>query len=90
MIPYTDERGNLRHYFPDFVVVDTDGNHYLVETKGIDSKEVEQKDLAAALWAASATELTHTNWRYLKVLQKDFEKHQPSEFIDLVHLNSVQ
>ncbi|GAB4428825.1 MAG: hypothetical protein Kow00106_24030 [Anaerolineae bacterium] len=30
-IPYTDSVGNLRHHYPDFVVVMEDGAHYLLD-----------------------------------------------------------
>jgi len=33
-IDYTDSAMNLRLYYPDFVAVATDGEHYLLETKG--------------------------------------------------------
>ena len=31
---YTDSATNLRYYEPDFVAVDSDGVHYVIETKG--------------------------------------------------------
>jgi len=31
-IEYTDIVGNLRYYEPDFVVLTSDGTHYIVET----------------------------------------------------------
>lgn len=59
------------------------GEHWIVETKGQENVDVARKDKAAALWCENTTELTGTNWRYLKVPQKHYEKLQPADFADL-------
>jgi type III restriction enzyme len=89
-IPYTDAIGNLRHYYPDFVVVDTDGVHYLVETKGREDTEVVNKDRAATVWAEYTTQLSGQQWRYVKVIQKEFEQLQPVVFSDCVFYATLQ
>ena len=89
-IPYTDTRGNLRHYYPDFVVVDENRVSYLVETKGREDIEVANKDRSAIVWAEEATKLTGQEWRYVKVLQKDFQDLAPATFGDCAHLGTLQ
>ncbi len=89
-IPYTDAAGNLRHYYPDFVVVDRDGIHYLVETKGREDTDVRNKDRSATIWAESATELTGLQWRYVKVMQKTFNELQPTTFEECVYMGVMQ
>lgn len=89
-IPYTDAIGNLRHYYPDFVVVGDDDVHYLVETKGREDTEVINKDRAATLWAESASNLTGQVWLYVKVLQREFERLQPAQFADLAYIGQMQ
>lgn len=89
-IPYTDAIGNLRHYYPDFVVVDSSDVHYLIETKGREDTEVVNKDRAATLWAESATGLTGQDWRYVKVLQREFEQLQPAMFADIEYMGRMQ
>jgi type III restriction enzyme len=89
-IPYTDTIGNLRQYYPDFVVVDAEGRHWLAETKGQEDIEVASKDRAAVFWAENATRLTNVPWGYVKVLQRDFVNAQPMDFADCVALNPVQ
>lgn len=89
-IPYTDSAGNLRHYYPDFVVVDYADVHYLVETKGREDTEVRNKDRAATIWADSATQLTGNQWRYVKVMQKTFNDLQPVSFEDCAYMGAVQ
>ena len=89
-IPYTDTRGNLRNYYPDFVVVDDVGVHHLVETKGREDIEVQHKDRSATMWAERATELTGMQWQYVKVLQTDFKALHPDTFEDCAHLGRLQ
>ncbi len=83
-IQYTDTLANIRNYFPDFIAVNKDGSHWIIETKGREDIEVKLKDNAAINWCNTATELTKTDWKYLKVLQKDFENLRPNDFAELL------
>lgn len=83
-IEYTDAAGNLRYYEPDFVCVTQNNTYYIVETKGREDVDVASKDRAAMLWCENATRLTPQRWQYLKVLQTEFNKLQPSLFQDLL------
>ena len=83
-VEYTDASSNLRYYEPDFVVVDSSGSHYLIETKGREDIDVANKDRAATLWCENATGLTGTQWKYIKVPQKEFEELQATELKDLM------
>ncbi|MBL8147418.1 MAG: DEAD/DEAH box helicase family protein [Anaerolineae bacterium] len=89
-LPYTDRIGNLRQYYPDFVVVDTQGGHWLVETKGMEDIEVASKDRAAVYWADNATTLTGVPWDYVKVRQHDFSHMQPTTFEDCAVMGAIQ
>lgn len=77
-IEYADVAGNLRLYYPDFVAVDTHGDHWLIETKGQEDLNVTLKDRAAELWCRNASALGARRWAYVKVRQKDFESFQPT------------
>lgn len=83
-IQYTDTLANIRNYFPDFIALVVDGSHWIIETKGREDVEVKLKDNAAINWCDTATELTGTQWRYLKVLQKEFERLHPEDFEELI------
>jgi len=83
VIEYTDSRGSLRFYEPDFVALLADGSRYLVETKGREDPDVAFKDKAARLWCENATALTEHSWSYLKVPQSEFEKLRPELFAEL-------
>jgi type III restriction enzyme len=82
-IEYTDNVASLRYYEPDFVAVDTNGDHLLLETKGREDVDVAHKDRAARIWADNATLLTGVQWRYIKVLQADFEKLHADDMGDV-------
>jgi type III restriction enzyme len=83
VIEYTDAATNLRYYEPDFVAVDRDDVHYVIETKGQENVDVEHKDRAAMIWCENATLLTDTTWSYIKVPQSEFNKLQPRELTDV-------
>jgi len=85
-IEYTDSFGNLRFYEPDFVAVDLEGRHFLIETKGLEDINVANKDRAARLWCQNASALTTTPWSYLKVRQQEFQSLRPSELRELMVL----
>ncbi len=42
------------------------------------------------MWAARATELTGKEWRYVKVLQTNFNSLQPTTFEDCAHFGTLQ
>jgi type III restriction enzyme len=85
-IDYVDLGMNLRSYYPDFVALDSSGRHWLIETKGMESSEVSQKDAAAKNWCENASTLTKVPWRYMKIPQKGFEILQPRHLADLAAL----
>lgn len=65
-IEYTDAAMNLKSYYPDFVAVDTDGVHWLLEPKGQENVDVARKDAAAMRWCENASKLAGAEWRYVK------------------------
>ena len=88
-IEYTDSAMNLRNYEPDFVAIDKSGTHWLLESKGQENVDVLRKDVAAVRWCENATNLSETQWRYVKVPQKEFDALQPSRLSDLAAFAST-
>jgi type III restriction enzyme len=82
-IEYTDSATNLRYYEPDFVAIDRDLAHYVIETKGREDIDVAFKDRAATIWCENATLLTGTPWKYVKVPQIEFGKLEASDLADV-------
>jgi len=83
-VQYTDAVANIRNYYPDFVAVADDGTNWIIETKGREDIDVRLKDNAAINWCETASLLTGQQWKYLKVLQKEFEGLHPEDFGELV------
>lgn len=67
-----------KEYNPDFIAVDTDGTHWVIESKmnkEMESADVQGKRDAARRWAnyVSADDNVGITWRYLLVSENDVE-----------------
>jgi type III restriction enzyme len=82
-IEYPDSLSNIRNYYPDFIARMEDGTHWIIETKGREDIEVKRKDEAAERWCENASNLTDTQWHYIKVPQKEFDGLHPTKFDEL-------
>jgi type III restriction enzyme len=84
-IDYQSSKGHFRLYEPDFVVRLANGDHWLVETKGLEDLEVARKDARARIWCRDASELTANSalpqkWQYSKVMEMTFYSHRGRTF----------
>lgn len=75
-VEYRDSDGNLRLYYPDFVVVLNNGDYWVIETKGLEDVDVQHKDKRAILWCEDATKLTKNNWSFMRINQDEYEKYR--------------
>lgn len=83
-IEYLDSETNLRFYEPDFVAIDENNVHWLLETKGREDLDVQFKNTRAEKWCEDATEMSGIEWQFLMIPQKQYEKLAPQNFTDLV------
>ncbi len=87
-VDYLNHKKASSYYYPDFIAVQRDlsGNeiNWVIETKGWEQEDVALKDRAIEQWCERVTTKTGSNWKYLKVMQKDFEKENWICFVDLV------
>jgi len=81
-IDYLAAGGRLAFYTPDFLVRKTDGNYFLLETKGREDIDVPAKARAADAWCKSASGKT-TKWEYVYVPQGIFEMFRGNSISDL-------
>jgi type III restriction enzyme len=70
---------SIRRYYPDFVVIDTAGVHWLVEAKSdiaaANDTDVAAKKSAAEEWAAAVNDSKQFGmWRYLLVTESEIKK----------------
>jgi type III restriction enzyme len=86
-LDYVKANGELSNYIPDFVVRDTEGTVWVVETKGREELELPQKMARLRQWSEDATAASVTEgggrYRFLYVDQKSFERHAPATMADL-------
>jgi type III restriction enzyme len=72
-----------REYHPDFIAVENDGTHWVIEVKAdrdVRSEEVQGKRDAALRWArhVSSADNVGVTWRYLLVSQSDLKDAKDS------------
>ncbi|MCL6494964.1 MAG: DEAD/DEAH box helicase family protein [Ignavibacterium sp.] len=75
-IDYLSSRGAIRLYYPDFIAVQKVSERkvfWIIETKGREYEDTDRKDEAIKKWCENISKQTKSEWKYLKVLQKDFE-----------------
>lgn len=86
-IDYLSSSGGMRYYYPDFVVVQNDHGqeiNWIVETKGREDNDVPLKDAHMNRWCEQVTQKSGNTWKYMKVLQKEFECEKYESFRALV------
>ena len=63
-IDYMDERGKIRNYTPDFIVKLSNGEHLILEVKGIKKKRDIQKWDFMRNWCKAVSEDLKQNWHF--------------------------
>ncbi len=86
-LDYVKAGGDLSNYIPDFLVRDTGGTVWIIETKGREELDLPQKMARLKLWCADATaasvEEDGVTYRFIYVDQKGFGQHPPKTFAAL-------
>ncbi|HEY4270388.1 MAG TPA: UPF0175 family protein [Candidatus Udaeobacter sp.] len=86
-LDYVKADGDLSTYTPDFIVRTTDGNVWIVETKGREELDLPQKLQRLREWCedASAADVDETGVEYdfVYVDQRSFDRERLSTFADL-------
>ena len=82
---YVKADGDLSNYIPDFIVRDTGGTIWIIETKGRKELDLPQKMQRLNQWCADATAAEENGQRYdfVFVDQDGFEKHEPKDLAAL-------
>lgn len=74
-IDYLTTKGAIRFYYPDFVAIQKNGKekvYWILETKGREFPELENKNKAVERWCKQVTKQTGQEWKYLMVKQSKF------------------
>ncbi|HOV92442.1 MAG TPA: DEAD/DEAH box helicase family protein [Candidatus Kapabacteria bacterium] len=83
-VEYRDSDGNLRMYYPDFIILTDKNEHLIVETKGRVDIDVVHKDKRIKVWCEDATNLTKSKWTFKRIDQEDFEKYRFKNIKELI------
>ena len=87
-IHYYSREGVLSSYTPDFIVK-TRNRFYLMETKGELYEELESTKLkaqAAKTWCENVSNLTKTEWSYVKVVEDAFYQYRDQTLSQLIKI----
>jgi len=80
-IEYRTAEGGIANYYPDFVVKETEGEMWLIETKGREDIEDPLKWERLVQWCEDASaKVLNRNFRALFVRQEQWEKYRPKHF----------
>lgn len=74
-IDYLSISGAIRYYFPDFVAVQNVGKkkvYWILETKGREYPDLDNKNKAIERWCNAVTTQTGDKWKYLMIKQSHF------------------
>lgn len=87
-LDYVKADGDLSTYTPDFLVKDTRGDVWIVETKGREEIDLPRKMARLALWCADAAEASRAvggpAYRFVYVDQERFDRHPPAGWAEAV------
>lgn len=83
-IDYRNADGDISNYYPDFLVKLTNGDIYVVETKGSQDLDVDPKRKRLQQWCkdVNAQQKKHT-YKELFVTEEDFKKYRTQSFGEL-------
>lgn len=74
-IDYLSGTGAIRYYFPDFVAMQKVGKkkvYWILETKGREYPDLDNKNKAIERWCKAVTKQTGDEWNYLMIKQLHF------------------
>jgi type III restriction enzyme len=76
--------GNISNYYPDFLVKESSGSYYVVETKGMEDLDVPLKMKRLRQWCEDINRVQRkAKYDFVYVDQDSFEKYKPQSFKEL-------
>ncbi len=88
-LDYVKVDGELSTYTPDFIVRTSDGNVWIVETKGREELDLPEKMQRLRQWCLDATAAsagdTSIRYGFVYVDQEGFQRHHPDSFAALAN-----
>ena len=86
-IDYQDHQGDIRNYYPDFIVKKSEKEIFVIETKGLEDLDVEPKIARLDQWCKDINKIqSPVTYRWLLVREEEFKKYTPKNFEELVNI----
>jgi len=84
-IDYVTSEGEIRDYYPDFIVKTSNNNIYIVETKGLEDIDVPLKIQRLSEWCKDVNSLSKDiKYDFIFVDEDSFRRYNPRTFNDLI------
>ena len=84
-IDYQDHQGDIRNYYPDFIVKKSEKEIFVIETKGLEDLDVEPKIKRLDQWCKDINVIQSlVTYRWILVREEEFKKYTPKNFEELV------
>jgi type III restriction enzyme len=84
-LDYVNADGDISNYYPDFVVRESSGSYYVIETKGREDLDVPLKMQRLRQWCEDINRVqTDAEYDFVYVDQESFEQYKPTSFRQLV------
>jgi len=85
-VEYRDTEGNMRFYYPDFLILTNKDEYLIIETKGREDIDVAHKDKRIKLWCEDASNIIGNKWSFIRINQADFEKYRFKDVKQMVSM----
>lgn len=86
-IDYQDHQGDIRNYYPDFIVKKSEKEVFVIETKGLEDLDVEPKIARLDQWCKDINKIqSRITYRWLLVREEEFKKYTPKSFEELIKI----
>ena len=84
-IDYKNPDGEIKNYYPDFIVKVTDKEYYIVETKGRQDLDDPLKIERLKVWCDDVNKAqSKQRFKCIYVRQETYEKYRPKNFKELI------
>ncbi len=84
-LDYVNANGDIRNYYPDFIVKKSETVTFIIETKGLEDLDVPLKMQRLKQWCEDINKLqSEVNYDFIYVDEDGFNKYKPKTFDELI------
>jgi len=85
-LDYVNADGDIRNYYPDFIVKISETETFIIETKGLEDLDVPHKMQRLKQWCEDINKLqSEVNYDFVYVDEDGFNKYKPKTFDELTN-----